>query len=313
MNKKSAFFICLYLPSIGLLEFSAKVKKEGFVSLSLKVDPSFMSECFGILNVTEDSFSDGGAFLNPENAERQAIELLSSGSDWIEISGQSSNVQAQLITEEEEWNRIRSILPFLSKQNIRISLDSFRPAVQKKGLEYGVHCLNDISGFTHPDAKSLLQDELAKRESVFLVVMHSHTQGIAKQNSSLTPANVMDQIRSFFLDRQKEIKSWGVREQRIYLDPGMGFFLSEDPEVSFTVLKNLDKLLCEFPRLMVSVSRKSFLSNALGGIPPLEREFATLAAEIFLLQKKIPWIRTHNVLKVKQAEAILQKLDLLSA
>lgn len=270
-----------------------------------------MSECFGILNVTEDSFSDGGAFLNPENAERKAKELLSSGSEWIEVSGQSSNMQAQLITEEEEWNRIHSILPFLSQQKIRISLDSFRPAVQLKGLEFGVHCLNDISGFTHPDSKSLLQKELAKRKSVFLVIMHSHTQGIAKQNSSLTPANVMVQIRSFFLDRQKEIKNWGVEEQRIYFDPGMGFFLSEDPEVSFTVLKNLDKLLSEFPRMMVSVSRKSFLSNVLGGIPPLEREFATLTAEILLLQKKIPWIRTHNVLKVKQAEAILHKLNLL--
>jgi dihydropteroate synthase len=270
-----------------------------------------MVECFGILNVTADSFSDGGTFLSPETAQMQAHRLHESGADWIEVSGQSSNVKANLVSESEEWERIASVLPVLKELHARISIDSFRPNVQKKALEFGVQCLNDISGFTHPDAKSLLKSELVNREDIFLIIMHSHTLGIAKEKSTLTPANVINNIQAFFKDRKRELTSLGIQEKRIYFDPGMGFFLGEDPEISFEVLRNLDVLLSEFPNLMVSVSRKSFLGNALGGLPAQEREFVTLAVESFLLQKKVPWIRTHNVLKVKQAETILQKLNLL--
>ncbi len=272
-----------------------------------------MSECFGILNITSDSFSDGGNFLNLQNAQAKIKELVDSGTDWIEISGQSSNVKAQLVGEAEEWNRISSVISYLKENKLKISVDSFLPVVQQKAVENGVQCLNDISGFTNPDAKFFVQSHLTKLKSVYFIVMHSHTHGIAKTNSSLTPTNVLPQVRAFFLDRKKELMSWGLKEDQIYFDPGMGFFLSDDPEVSFTVLKNLDILIEEFPRLMVSVSRKSFLANALGGIPVNEREFVTLAAEIYLLQKKIPWIRTHNVLKLKQAELILKKIGLLSS
>jgi dihydropteroate synthase len=271
-----------------------------------------MSECFGILNITADSFSDGGDFLSSNQANQKALGLLQSGADWIEVSGQSSNVSAFLVEETEEWHRISSVLPLLKKEKAKISIDSFRPSVQKLALEYGVGCLNDISGFTHVDSKRVLQEDLMKHKTVALLVMHSHTLGIAKQNSNLTPSNVIAKIKAFFWDRKKELMDWGIQEHRIYFDPGMGFFLSDDPEVSFAVLRNIDSLLSEFPNLMVSVSRKSFLGNSVGGIPASEREFVTLAVEMYLLQKKVPWIRTHNVLKVKQAEKILQKLDLLS-
>lgn len=270
-----------------------------------------MPECFGILNITSDSFSDGGSFLLAENAKSQANALLSEGADWIEVSGQSSNVKAELVSEEEEWRRIAEILPFLHNAKAKISIDSFRPLVQEKALDFGVQCLNDISGFTHPNTKSLLKERLLANKNLNLIVMHSHTLGIAKEKSSLDPSNVVPTILKFFEDRKRELLSWGISEERIYFDPGMGFFLGDDPELSFAVLRDLKVILAKFPKLMVSVSRKSFLGNVLGGLKVTEREFASLAVEIYLLQLGVPWIRTHNVKKIKQAEMLFKKLNLL--
>ncbi len=270
-----------------------------------------MSICFGILNVTADSFSDGGAYLEPVATEAQISNLIQSGADWIEVSGQSSNTNANLVSEIEEWERIQMAFLLLQNYKCNISVDSFRPQIQAMAIEHGAHCINDISGFTHVDSKHAIQSSISKHKEISLIVMHSHTKGIAKESSNLTPDNVIPKILEFFRDRKKELLSWGVREDRLYFDPGMGFFLSEDPEVSFSVLRGLDSILEEFPNLMVSVSRKSFLGNALGGLPVTERENVTLTAEIYLLMKKIPWIRTHNVKKLKQAEIILKKLHSL--
>jgi dihydropteroate synthase len=96
----------------------------------------------------------------------------------------------------------------------------------------------------------------------------------------------------------------GIPETALLYDPGMGFFLSENPMVSFRVLQELEILKLEFPQLMLGVSRKSFLGNILGNLPTADREFVTLACELHLLKNKIPFIRTHNVLKLRQAEKI---------
>ncbi len=261
--------------------------------------------------MTSDSFSDGGSFLSLEDAKKQVITLTHAKTDWIEVSGQSSNVHATLVSETEEWNRIFSIIPFIKDRDLKISVDSFRPIVQKQALKEGVQCLNDISAFTHPEAKHLLQKDLLENSHVKLVIMHSHTLGIAKEKSILTPGNVVESILHFFRDRRRELNAWGITDSRLFFDPGMGFFLGEDPELSLTVLRDIDRFLSEFPNLMVSVSRKSFLGNVLGGVKVEDREFATLAVEMYLLQKKVPWLRTHNVLKVKQAESILKLLQSL--
>ncbi|TGN11179.1 dihydropteroate synthase [Leptospira ilyithenensis] len=268
-----------------------------------------MSQIFGILNITTDSFSDGGQFLDPGSAIKQGQKLRNDGADYLDISGQSSNVKSALVSEESEWERIEPTLRHFVSLGVPTSVDSFRPNVQAKALEAGTQILNDITGFTHPDAKPILRDVFLARSETKLIVMHSHTLGIAKEKSELTPENVVPTILNFFRDRKSELTSWGIAEERIYFDPGMGFFLGEDPELSFTVLRNIDQILSEFPRLMLGVSRKSFLGNVLGGLPPKEREMPTLTTEIYLLQKKVPLIRTHDVLKLTQAKKIWGMLE----
>lgn len=263
-----------------------------------------MAEIFGILNITADSFSDGGKYLNPDEAIKKGIQLLQEGADWLDVSGQSSNVEASLVSEEEEWNRVEPVIRYFVPKGVRISLDSFRPAVQKKAIEAGVRCLNDITGFTYEGDREFLKTYNEKHPDLKFIIMHSHNRNIANKKSNLTPEKVTKKIQVFFRDRRNELLSLGVSESAICYDPGMGFFLSEDPMVSFKVLQDLEILKLEFPQLMVSVSRKSFLGNVLGQLPVTEREFATLACEIHLLKTKIPYIRTHNVLKLRQAEKI---------
>lgn len=276
-------------------------------ALAFEMNP--MSQIFGILNITTDSFSDGGQFLDPGSAIKQGQKLRNDGADYLDISGQSSNVKSALVSEESEWERIEPTLRHFVSLGVPTSVDSFRPNVQAKALEAGTQILNDITGFTHPDAKPILRDVFLARSETKLIVMHSHTLGIAKEKSELTPENVVPTILNFFRDRKSELTSWGIAEERIYFDPGMGFFLGEDPELSFTVLRNIDQILSEFPRLMLGVSRKSFLGNVLGGLPPKEREMPTLTTEIYLLQKKVPLIRTHDVLKLTQAKKIWGMLE----
>lgn len=284
-------------------------KKEGFVSSDSTAGMNPMSQIFGILNRTADSFSDGGQFLDTRSAIEQGKKLRNDGADYLDISGQSSNVKATLVSEELEWERIESVLSHFVPLGIPTSIDSFRPNVQAKALEAGAQVLNDITGFTHPESKSVLKELLLAQSQTKLIVMHSHTLGIAKEKSLLTPENVVPTILQFFRDRKSELISWGIAAERIYFDPGMGFFLGDDPELSFTVLRKIDQILLEFPQLMLGVSRKSFLGNVLGGLPPNEREMPTLAAEIYLLQKKVPLIRTHDVLKLTQAKKILEMLE----
>lgn len=263
-----------------------------------------MAEIFGILNITSDSFSDGGKYLDPEYAIAKGIQLLQEGADWLDVSGQSSNISANLVTEEEEWNRVEPVIRYFVPKGVRISLDSFRPNVQKKAIEAGVRCLNDITGFTYEGDREFLHTCAEKYPDLKFIIMHSHNRNIAKINSSLSPEKVIKKIQTFFRDRRNDLCSYGIEESAIFFDPGMGFFLSENPMVSFRVLQDIEILKLEFPQLMVGVSRKSFLGNVLGQLPVEEREFATLACELHLLKNKIPFIRTHNVLKLRQAEKI---------
>ncbi|PJZ47106.1 dihydropteroate synthase [Leptospira brenneri] len=263
-----------------------------------------MAEIFGILNITTDSFSDGGKFLNPDIAIDHGTQLLQEGADWLDVSGQSSNIEATLVSEEEEWKRVEPVIRHFVPKGVRISLDSFRPEVQRKGIEAGVSCINDISGFTYEGDRSFLSSYTKKHQDLKLIIMHSHNKNIAKKTSDLTPEKVVRKIQTFFRDRRSDLLAMDIPESALYYDPGMGFFLSQDPMVSFRVLKDLEILKLEFPQLMVGVSRKSFLGKVLGELPVAEREFATLACELHLLRFKIPFIRTHNVLKLRQAEKI---------
>ncbi|WP_246028146.1 dihydropteroate synthase [Leptospira fletcheri] len=257
-------------------------------------------QIFGVLNITSDSFSDGGRYLDPDLAFQKALSLVQEGADVVDIGAQSSNVEAGWVEPETEWERMKEIILELKNRKITVSVDTFKPYVIEKALQAGVDFINNIRAFTDAESGEILRKFPSSRTKY--VVMYSHNHGDkAKQDSPLSRDTVLREIVSFFRERKKTLEGWDVAPERIVYDPGMGFFLSPDPMVSFSVLSSVTELLSEFPGLMVSVTRKSFLGNALGGIPVEERDIPTAICELSLWLRNVPMIRTHSPSKLLQA------------
>src|SRR5262249_40474605 len=232
---------------------------------------------FGIVNITEDSFSDGERYLDPSDAIAHARALVSAGAQVIDLGAAASNIDAQPVGATEEIRRLNPVIGTLAAEDIRISVDSFLPEVQRLAIERGAAFLNDIQGFPDPS----FYPELAVA-SCRLVVMHA-VQGRGRaQRVELSPHQVWDRIHNFFDERLAALERGGVARERLILDPGMGLFLSSQPEASLRVLAGLGRLKQEFGLpVLVSVSRKSFLRAITGHASASEAGAATLAAEIY--------------------------------
>jgi dihydropteroate synthase type 2 len=243
---------------------------------------------FGILNITDDSFSDGGKFLDAGAAIAHAEKLAADGADVIDIGAASSNPKAAPVPPELEIARLGAVLPALKARGLKLSIDSFSPLVQRWALDQGIDWLNDIHGF--PD--DALYPALAK-SGCGLVVMHMvQAEGVAV-GMEVPVAEIMPRILRFFDHRIGALTAAGIARERLVLDPGMGFFLGRGAQNSFAVLRRLPELTQRYGLpLLVSVSRKSFLR---AGRPPLAPEVlgAGLAAELFAEANGASLIRTH--------------------
>ncbi len=256
----------------------------------------------GILNITEDSFSDGGRYLEPDAALAQARRLVEDGADILDLGAASSNPDAKLVAPEVEIARLAPVVAALQKDGIAISIDSFAPAVQRWALEQGAQYLNDIQGF--PDAA--LYPALVQSNAK-LIVMHSVQERGRATRVDVSPEEIFGRVHRFFAARIAALTDAGIARARLILDPGMGFFLGSDPEASRTMLRRLPELKSSFGLpVLVSVSRKSFLR---GGAPPSEAGPASLAAEIFAVSRGADLIRTHDPKALRQALAARKALD----
>jgi dihydropteroate synthase type 2 len=255
----------------------------------------------GILNITEDSFSDGGKYLSPEAALAHADSLLADGADIIDIGAASSHPDAGKVPPDVEIARLASVIPALHDSGASLSIDSFVPKVQAFALEQGVDYLNDIHGFAEP----VFYPALAQATRTKLIVMHAvQAHGIATR-VNVAPDAIMGRILAFFEARLTALTGAGIARERLILDPGMGFFLGTNPQTSLTVLERLPELAEAFGLpLLVSVSRKSFL-KALAGTA----EEAGVAAELFAVAQGAAYIRTHAPAALRNGLKILNDLD----
>ncbi len=258
---------------------------------------------FGIVNLTADSFSSGGRFLDPAAALAHAERLLADGADAIDLGAATSNPDGAAVAPEEEIRRLEPVVRALHALGSSVSVDSYALAVQRWALERGVAWLNDIRGF--PDAT--LWAELA-RSSARLVVMHSIQRGRADRVQG-DPETIVASVLAFFAERVGELEKAGIARERLVLDPGMGFFVGSNPEVSLRLLRAIP-LLRERTGLplLVSVSRKSFLGR-LTGREIDERAAATLAAELYAARAGVDFIRTHDVRQLRDALSVERALE----
>jgi dihydropteroate synthase type 2 len=258
----------------------------------------------GIVNITADSFSDGGRFITPEAAIAQARRLAAGGADIIELGAAASNVDAAPVAPDEEIRRLDPLLGMLRESGVPTSVDTFQPATQRYALGRNVDYLNDILGFPDP----AIYPELAA-VSCRLVVMHAVQQRGRAERRDLSADEVLRHIDGFFAERIARLEAAGIARQRLILDPGMGFFLSSRAEASLSVLATLGRLKSSFGLpVMVSVSRKSFLAAITGRDDPAERGAATLAAELYAAAQGADYIRTHDAAALRDALAVTAAL-----
>lgn len=257
----------------------------------------------GILNLTADSFSDGGRYLDPGRAIERAHELVAAGADAIDIGPASTRPGAQPVAPEEEIRRLAGVVPPLVRAGVPVSIDTFQPETQRWAMREEVAFLNDIQGFPHPQ----LYPDLA-RGACRLVVMHS-VQRLGPATRVETDSDeVRRGIDAFFAARVAALEAAGVARERLVLDPGMGFFLGRHPEISLVVLRDLGRLRDRFALpVWVCVSRKSFLGQITGKEVP-ERGPATLAAELYAAERGVDWIRTHDVAALRDALVVRRAL-----
>ncbi len=255
----------------------------------------------GILNVTPDSFSDGGEYFAPEMAVEQARRMLADGADIIDIGAESTRPGASSLTHDEEWERLQPVLEALCGENIKISIDTRHPQTAEKSLKYGIEWINDVSGFDNP-----AMVEVAKNCDAKLVIMHNLGIPADPKNIIDDKLDVIDEVYHWAEDRIKSLSEQGISNNRIIFDPGIGF--GKDAEQSLNLLKNISHFKKLGVEIMVGHSRKSFLTGFTDK-PAAGRDFETAIISAYLAQQKVDFLRVHNVEKNLQAVKIATALD----
>ena len=255
----------------------------------------------GIVNVTPDSFSDGGKFFNTDKAVEYAIQILDEGADIIDIGGESTRPGAEPVEVAEE---IRRVVPVIKNIiNLRpdtiISVDTTKSEVAEKALQAGARIINDISAATFDE--NILN--VTKKYNAVIVLMH--IKGTPKNMQDAPYYNdVIEEVKNFLSERVTKAEKTGIK--KIIIDPGIGFGkrVFENYELLKSI-KSFNEL--NYPILM-GLSRKSFIGKALN-IEVTERENATTVAEMFAIQNGVKIIRTHNVKNTKEIIEILSYIN----
>lgn len=243
----------------------------------------------GILNVTPDSFSDGGFFYAQNAAIAHAKKLIEDGADIIDIGAESTRPNFAPITAEEEISRLEKIIPAIKNFGVPISVDTYKPEVAEIALNLGAEIINDVHGLT--DKKML---DVAKKFSAPIIAMHN------KKNSP----NVIDDIKNFFLHTLETCRENNFDESQIIFDPGIGF--GKTQEENLIVLKNLREFK-NFP-LLLGVSRKSVIGHYTG-LEVDERDEATGAICVSAILQGVDIVRVHNV---KMISRMCKMADILA-
>ncbi len=263
-------------------------------------------EILGILNITRDSFSDGGRFLEPAAALAHARQLLADGADIIDVGAQSTRPEAENVTAEYELARLRPVIETLRAEGVRVSVDTFRAAVMRAVLPLGVELINDVTALAAADAVAAVRAADCR-----VILMHAvHTDaGEARAERVDVPAEtIVGRVVAFFERRLAELEAAGIARERLILDPGMGLFLGSAPGASTTMLRNLDRLAALGRPLCVSTTRKSFVGQLLAEEGRErrvgERGAGTLASELWAFAAGVQFIRTHDVRALRDAVTV---------
>lgn len=258
-------------------------------------DLSQQGEIMGILNVTPDSFSDGGQFDTRDTAIAQAERMLSEGAAILDIGGESTRPGAAEVSTEEEIHRVVPVISeILQRHPVSIvSIDTSKAQVAEKALEAGARIVNDVTGFRDP-----AMIEVAAESQAGCVVMHMQGTPRTMQQSPRYE-DVVGEIAAFFQERFHTLRAGGIDAEAIVFDPGIGF--GKSLEHNLALLHHLEDLVIEDRPLLLGVSRKSFLGKLIGSDAPGQRDWSTVAVTSFATEKGVPLHRVHAVAPNREA------------
>jgi len=271
-------------------------KNNNFSNLNFGKIPNIM----GILNLTPDSFSDGGKFNKKKAGLKQAFNLLEFGADIIDVGGESTRPGSKSISEKEEWNRIEKIIRKIGKK-IPLSLDTRKADIMSKGIKMGIKLINDVSGLSY-DSKTI--DVLKKNRSPFVI---QHSQGTPEnmQNNPRYKNELLD-IYDFFEEKIKFIRSKGIKHNNIIIDPGIGF--GKNLKHNMNLIRDISIFhTLGFP-ILLGLSRKKFIKDLSGKNDTKERLGGTIASSLYSMMQGVQILRIHDVNELIQSIKVFKQL-----
>ena len=272
-------------------------RKKNFSNLNFKKLPNII----GVLNLTPDSFSDGGKYNKKNLGYNHALQLFRSGSNIIDVGGESTSPGSKEIKAKDEWNRIRLTLKKLNKTKITVSLDSRKSQIMEKGIKFGVQLINDISGLKF-DKKSI---KILKKYNTPFVIHHIQGSPSTMQTSPKYK-NVLFDIYDYFEERIKHVRLKGIKHRNIIIDPGIGF--GKNLKHNITLISKISLFhSLGFP-ILLGISRKSFIKNISGRNDSKQRLGGTIGSTLFALMQGVQILRVHDVNEVIQSIKIFKEL-----
>ncbi|HEX2108000.1 MAG TPA: dihydropteroate synthase [Rubrobacteraceae bacterium] len=262
--------------------------------LTFGPDPVLM----GVLNVTPDSFSDGGEFFGVEPAVAQAEKMFDEGAQVIDVGGESTRPGSDPVSPEEELRRVLPVIQAMlsTRPDSIVSIDTYRSSVAEAALDAGAGVVNDVTALGDPRMAGLMAERGCP-----IILMHMLGEPKSMQQHPRYE-DVVREVRDFLAQRAQQALRAGVELQNIILDPGIGF--GKTPEHNLKLLKCLDSLVeLGFP-VLVGVSRKSFLGKITGSEDPKSRLFGTVAANVLAYERGASLFRVHDVRANKEALAV---------
>ena len=271
-------------------------KKSNFSNLNFKKVPNIL----GVLNLTPDSFSDGGKFNTKKKGINHAIKLYKEGADLIDVGGESTRPGSKEVNKEDEWNRINDILKSIVKK-IPISLDTRKSEIMKNGIKVGIKLINDVSGLSFdPETINIL-----KKYKIPFVIQHTLGTPENMQKNPKYKNELLD-IYDFFEEKIKLLKSKGIKHNNIILDPGIGFGKKLKHNMNLIRSVSIFHSL-GFP-ILVGNSRKRFIKDISKKNDSYTRIGGTISSSLYLMMQGVQILRIHDVNEVMQAIKVFKEI-----
>ena len=271
-------------------------KKKNFKNLNLKTLPKIM----GVLNMTPDSFSDGGKYNKNYLAKKRLNYLFNSGANIVDIGGESTRPGSKSISSKIEWNRIKYILNKFNKKNF-LSLDTRKSEIMEKGINLGVALINDVSGLNY-DKNSI---KVLKKYKIPFVLQHSLGNPDVMQNNPKYK-NVLLDIYDFFEKKIEYLRINGIDHNNIILDPGIGF--GKNLKHNLKLIKNISIYHSLGLPILLGISRKKFIKELSGKNDSSSRVGGTISSSIYAMMQGVQLLRIHDVNEINQSLKVFKEL-----